>query len=82
MLNKTQKLLRKPWPELSKRKTSEGIEKFCPRCCEWWPHDDEFFTFIQSRGHYHSHCNACRAESSRIRRKKNQTEGKPLMETA
>lgn len=50
------------------RKIDGEIEKLCGHCEEWWPQTDEFFSFITTRGHYHSECKACRAEQTAARR--------------
>lgn len=53
-----------------KRITELGIEKLCPGCDEWWPQIPEFFTYISTRGHYHSECRACLASAQAQRRLK------------
>lgn len=68
MKAKDKALLRKPWHELSKRVTEYGVEKLCHNCGEWWPLDEDFFSFIQSRRHFHSYCKACCAELQAARR--------------
>lgn len=64
MKSKDKALLRQHWVELSTRSTDDGTEKLCPCCGDWWPLTVEFFTFIETRSHYHSHCRACRSEAS------------------
>ena len=66
MISKAQRELRQHWIGLSRRRTADGWEKLCPGCIEWLPHDSEFFQFVATRGHYHSHCKMCRAESRRV----------------
>lgn len=68
MTRKDRRLLARHWPELNKRNTELGREKRCPRCNEWLPHDGEFYSFISTRGHYHSHCKACQAEQKQLRK--------------
>lgn len=69
MISRDRRLLAQPWIELSKRRTPEGTEKQCPCCGEWMPLNEENFSFISTRGHYHSHCRTCRAEDATRRRR-------------
>ncbi len=70
MRRRDRKLLRQPWRELSGRKGPNGVEKFCNACGEWLLLDDENFTFLSSRGHYHCHCKLCRAGLMRASRQR------------
>ena len=51
------------------------LERFCPRCREWWPADKEFFF---SSGHngdeLHAWCKACYLERRRERRREKAVE--------
>lgn len=58
-------LLSQHWIELSTRTTDDGREKLCPKCGEWWPHDETCFGWIPALGHYRSWCRACEAEKTR-----------------
>lgn len=68
VISKRQALLRKPWRELTTRTTELGVEKLCPGCLQWWPQDEEFFSFISTRCHFHNECRACRAAAQARRR--------------
>lgn len=68
MIPRDRALLRRPWPELTTRQTELGREKLCPGCDTWWPQDEEFFSFIRTRGHFHNRCRACRASDQAARR--------------
>ncbi|GLU38845.1 hypothetical protein [Pseudomonas sp. NBRC 100443] len=68
MIRRDRALLRQPWRALVTRQTELGREKLCPGCDTWWPQDDEFFSFISTRGHYHNRCRACRARDQAERR--------------
>lgn len=68
VISKRQALLRKPWRELTTRMTDLGVEKLCPGCLQWWPQDEEFFSFISTRCHFHNECRACRAAAQARRR--------------
>ncbi|HGE7291984.1 TPA: hypothetical protein ACGCBD_002739 [Pseudomonas aeruginosa] len=68
VISKRQALLRKPWRELTTRTTELGVEKLYPGCLQWWPQDEEFFSFISTRCHFHNECRACRAAAQARRR--------------
>ena len=55
----------KPDPNL--RTADYGPEKYCPRCDEWWPADDEFFARYPS-GNLRSICRACCLAADRARK--------------
>lgn len=43
-----------------------GMEKYCPRCGEWWPADDEFFDRDNTNKiGLQTYCKACRTEYMR-----------------
>lgn len=54
-----------------KRLTERGLEKLCPVCITWKPQDDTHFSFIFTRGHYHSECRSCQAAAQVLRRFQN-----------
>lgn len=41
------------------RATWYAVERYCPRCQEYWPADAEFFYTTGSQGRLHSWCKAC-----------------------
>lgn len=47
--------------------TSEGPEKRCPCCREWWPLTEEFYYWIATKNKFHSSCKACHSENSHKR---------------
>lgn len=67
-------------PELFQRRLASGkarldpilgLEKRCPRCCEYWPQDTLFwFTSNCTNDGLQSWCAACQRESRTARRKK------------
>ncbi len=62
MKRREKRLLATHWIELSRRSTPEGQEKLCPRCGEWMLHNEQNFSFMQTRGHFRSYCKPCNAE--------------------
>ena len=52
------------------RQVTEGTEKYCPKCDEWWPADTEFFFSHPSgvAGLFYC-CKACYREKLDPRRK-------------
>jgi len=56
---------------LKERFGEEGeMERYCPKCQEWWPADREFFYTTGSKGELHSWCKACYGEWRNARRRK------------
>lgn len=45
------------------------LERYCPRCDEWWPADREFFYTTGSDEELHSWCKACYQERRNARRR-------------
>lgn len=45
------------------------LERFCPKCEDWWPADREFFYTTGSEGKLHSWCKACYEDDRRPRRR-------------
>lgn len=45
-----------------------GKEKRCPKCCEWWPADGEFYGTRPDTGYLRSWCRACESEADAERR--------------
>lgn len=39
-----------------------GSERYCPRCDEWWPFDEEFWVSIATG----AHCRACKRRADRL----------------
>lgn len=39
-----------------------GKVRWCRRCKEWWPLDDEFWYTEPTEGHRALHCRACKAD--------------------
>ncbi|WP_443698738.1 hypothetical protein [Pseudomonas sp.] len=70
MIKPSERLLRQHWIELTTRMTEHGREKLCPKCQEWWPHDETCYGWIPSRGHYRSWCISCEVNSTRVYRKR------------
>ena len=56
------------------------LEKFCPRCEEWWPADREFWytTGPAGKGKLHSWCKACYQEVRNPRRRKAHAQAMPI----
>lgn len=54
---------RHPWTILRRDDPDLGPMRFCRRCAEWWPLDDEFY--YRDRRKFWV-CRACQTERSRI----------------
>lgn len=79
---RNQAVLNMDWSELDQprkvhRQTADGREKRCPTCCQWLPHDAEFFRWLPTRGHYLSTCRFCEAGDARKRRQRAKITAQP-----
>lgn len=69
---------RKRLPDAQLYKVTDlGREKLCRCCDQFLPHDDEFYRWLGTRGHYFAYCRACEAQQRRERHQRRRSLTKP-----